>query len=295
MPQEWKKKRVKIPEASYAYYWHDILHVHDKNHMRRTTPFPPKADGRLRIMIVGDSLTYGYGVREEETYAMQIETALKRDFAVEVLNLGVSGHQSEDILKRIKEYTHLLQPDLIIYGVCLNDFLPSGVSEYQNNMAYTFPFPESVKKFLVEKTHLGRLISNAYNYVFMKLGLRDDFFADILKDFKHYQTRFAQDVKNMNQFAKNMDLPPIIAMVLNQFPALNSNGYQIAMCAERHLTNAGMTVIPTEEFYKKYDRQFMVVSPWEEHPNAKAHKIFADLFVAHLQCRSDLERYRIMK
>ena len=295
IPQEWKKRKVSIPGASYAYYWHNILHVHDKNHMRRTTSFPPKSDGRLRIIIVGDSLTYGYGVREEETYAMQIEAALKRDFDVEVLNLGVSGHQSEDILKKVKEYTPLLQPDLIVYGVCLNDFLPSGVGQYENNMAYTFPFPESVKIFLVEKTYLGRLISDAYNYVLMKLGLRDDFFGDILKDFMNYQTRFAQDVKNMNQFSKNKGLPPIIAMVLNQFPDLNSKGYQIAMCAERYLTDAGMTVIPTEEFYKKYEKQSMVVSPWEGHPNAKAHKIFADLFIAHLQSRSDLERYRIMK
>ena len=43
-----------------------------------------------------------------------------------------------------------------------------------------------------------------------------------------------------------------------------------------------MTVIPTQEFYRNYDKQQMVVSPWEGHPNAKAHEIFADFFVTHL-------------
>jgi lysophospholipase L1-like esterase len=293
MPQEWKKRNVNIPGAFEAFYWHNILHVQDKNGMRRIAPFPPKLDGRFRIMIVGDSLTYGYGVHEVETYPMQIEVALKRNFNVEVLNLGVNGKQSEGILKVVRKYTPALQPDLIIYGVCLNDFLPPHVADYKNNMAYPFPFPEAIKEIFSEKTHLGRLISDTYNSALMRLGLRNDFFNDILKDFNNYRTRFAQDVKDMNHFVLDRGLPPIIAMVLNQYPELHSIGYQLAMAAEQHLTDAGMMVIPTEEFYKKYDKQLMAVSQWEGHPNAKAHKIFADSFVAYLQKWQDLERYKI--
>jgi len=295
IPKEWKRRNVNVTGATYSYYWHNILHVHDRNYMRQTLPFPAKSKNQFRIMVVGDSITYGYGVEEERTYPRLIESSLYNDYRVEVLNLGISGYQSENILKLIRKYTPTLQPDLIVYGVCLNDFLPPGVADYQNNMAYLFPLPEAVKRFLSEKTHLGRRVSDAYNYVLMKLGLRNDFYADILKDFKSYQTRFARDVKDMNLFVLGRGLPPIVAMVLNQFPDLNSKGYQIVMVAERHLTDAGMTVIPTEEFYKKYDKQSMAVSPWEPHPNEKAHKIFADFFIAHLQQRSELERYRITK
>ncbi len=295
MPREWKKRRVEIPGANYAYYWHNILHVHDKNHMRRITPFPAKSDKQFRIMVVGDSLTYGYGVREEETYPKQIEAMLNENYRAEVLNLGVSGYQSEDVAKTVLEYTPLLQPDLIIYGVCLNDFLPSGVGQYENNMNYRFPLPETIKKFLSEKTLLGKLVSDAYNSALMQLGLRNDFFTDILKDFKNYQTRFARDAGEMNRFVTNRGLAPIVAMVLDQTPELHSKGYQIAMAAERHLANAGMTVIPIDEFYKKYNKQRMMVSQWEGHPNAKAHKIFADFFLVHLRSKSDLERYRVMK
>jgi len=295
MPQEWKKRNVNIPGAFEAYYWHNILHIHNKSGMRRNEPFSPKSDRQFRKMIVGDSLTYGYGVREEETYPRQIEATLKRDFKVEVLNLGVNGKQSRDILEVVRKYTPTLQPDLIIYGVCLNDFLPTHVPDYKNNMAYRFPIPEAIKEILSEKTHLGRLISDTYNSVLMRLGLRNDFFMDVLKDFNNYRTRFARDVREMNHFVVERGLPPIVAMVLNQFPDLNSKGYQLAMAAERHLSDSGMEVIPTEEFYMKYDKQQMAVSQWESHPSAKAHKIFADLFVAHLHGRKDLERYRIMK
>jgi hypothetical protein len=214
---------------------------------------------------------------------------------VEVLNLGVSGYQSEDVLKIIRKYIPLLRPDLIIYGVCLNDFLPSGVGQYENDMAYKFPLPERMKTFLSERTSIGQLVSRAYNSLLMDIGLRNDFWTDILKDFKNYQTRFSKDVKTMNDLALSEGLPPIVAMVLNQYPELNSKGYQIAMVAERHLTNAGMTVIPTEKFYRNYDKQRMMVSPWEGHPSAGAHKIFADFFVTHLLHRRDLEQHRKMK
>jgi lysophospholipase L1-like esterase len=295
MPQEWKRRNVNIPGAFEAFYWHNILHVQDKHGMRRIAPFPPKLDGRFRIMIVGDSLTYGYGVHEAEIYAMQMEAALKRNFNVEVLNLGENGMQSDGILRIVRKYTPTLQPDLIVYGVCLNDFLPPHVPDYQNNMAYRFPLPETIKEILSERTHLGRLINDTYNSVLMRLGLRNDFFNDVLKDFNNYQTRFARDVKDMNDFVLDRGLPPMVAMVLNQFPKLRSNGYQLAMVAEQHLTNAGMMVIPTEEFYKKYNGQSMRVSQWEGHPNAEAHKIFADLLISHLQHWQELEKYRIVK
>jgi hypothetical protein len=207
----------------------------------------------------------------------------------------VNGKQSDGILIVVRKYTPILQPDLIVYGVCLNDFLPCHVADYQNNMAYRFPFPEAIKKLLSERTHLGCLINDAYNSVLMRLGLRNDFFNDVLKDFNNYQRRFARDVKDMNDFVLDRGLPPMVVMVLNQFPKLHSNGYQLAMVAEQHLKNAGMTVIPTEEFYKKYDKQLMAVSQWEGHPNAEAHKIFADFFVIHLQNRKELGRYRITK
>ncbi len=295
MPQRWKKRNVNIPGAFEAYYWHDILHVQDKHGMRRIAPFSPKLDGRFRIVIVGDSLTYGYGVAEAETYPMQIEANLKSSFNIEVLNLGVNGMQSEDILRVIRKYTPSLQPDLIIYGVCLNDFLPPHVPDYQNNMAYPFPLPGAIKETFSERTCLGRLINDGYNSILMKLCLRNDFYADILKDFNNYQTRFAKDVRDMNAFVTGRGLPPMVAMVLNQYPKLLSKGYQIAMAAERHLSNAGIEVIATDEFYRKYDEQSMAVSQWEGHPNAKAHKIFADFFVAYLQNRKDLEKYRITK
>jgi len=62
IPREWRRRNVDVPGSVKSYYWHGVLHVHDANGMRRTYPFPDRSEDRCRVIIVGDSLTYGYGV-----------------------------------------------------------------------------------------------------------------------------------------------------------------------------------------------------------------------------------------
>lgn len=88
LPEKWQKRTVDVAGSVHSYYWHGKLHVHDDSGFRRTTPFPPKNPGRFRIVTLGDSLTYGYGIADEDTYASLTERALSREYSVEVFNLG---------------------------------------------------------------------------------------------------------------------------------------------------------------------------------------------------------------
>src|SRR5918994_2196311 len=76
----------------------------------RPTPLPPRDPTKLRIVVLGDSLTYGYGIEEDWTYARILERKLKDKREVEVINLGVSGHQSEDIARLLEKFYEQLQP-----------------------------------------------------------------------------------------------------------------------------------------------------------------------------------------
>src|SRR5437868_5120533 len=59
MPDEWKMREIEVPGAAHAYSWQGVVHVVDENGFRRTTPFPPKDPNVFRVMVLGDSLTYG--------------------------------------------------------------------------------------------------------------------------------------------------------------------------------------------------------------------------------------------
>lgn len=71
-----------------------------------------------KILVIGDSITYGDGVATDETYPRRLE---KRIDDATVINAGIPGYgtiQSFGLLERIGDH---LAPDLVIYGYCLND------------------------------------------------------------------------------------------------------------------------------------------------------------------------------
>ena len=138
LPKEWETRQIEVWGTKWAYSWHGVNHIRDENNFRRLIgPFPEKRADTMRVLVVGDSMTYGAGIREEWTYTAQLQRAMQKAHRIEFFNLGVNGAQSEDILKVIERMVPSLNPDLVIYGVCYNDFLPSGIGQYQTST----PFP----------------------------------------------------------------------------------------------------------------------------------------------------------
>lgn len=292
MPESWKKRNVKIPGVFKAEYWHGVLHVRDKNRFRRTAPFPGKKAGTFRIMIVGDSLTYGAGIGVQWTYPAVLERQLRDDFNIEILNLGVSGWNSEDVLGVIETWAPRLNPDLVIYGVCLNDFLPSSEGQEVYDTAYALPLPRDVSDLFTQKTRLGAFLSDRYDTLLRNWDLRKDFFDGILADMEGHQARFANDVRAMNAFVRSRDLPPIIGMVLHQRPRYEGRSYRLTRIAEEAMLNAGFTVVPTGDYFRRYNNRNFVVSQWEGHPNEEANQIFAAMLEVRLRRQPELKSYR---
>ncbi len=62
----------------------------------------PVAAAQQRLMVLGDSLTAGYGLPQEEAFPVRLEAALRgRGMDVEVINAGVSGDTSAGGLARL--------------------------------------------------------------------------------------------------------------------------------------------------------------------------------------------------
>ncbi len=292
MPAEWAQRPVEVPGARKALYWHGVLHLLDVNEMRRSEPFPPKEPGRLRIAVLGDSLTYGWGIESEWSYPSQLERTLAPEYDVEVLNMGAPGHASEDVLGAARRLLPRLDPDLVIYGVCLNDFLPSGRGQYDHREAYAFPIPESWKTRARDRTRVAGIVATGYDRLLRRLGLRVDFYDDILRDFGDYRRRFGRDVAELNALVLERGLPPVVALVLDQAPQAGGRGQRVARIAERLLEEAGMSVVPSDPFYRRYDGATFAVSRWEGHPNEEALAIFAAMLAEDLRGRGLLEAAR---
>lgn len=72
--------------------------------------------GTLRVMALGDSMTYGVGAAIEDTYPSLLETALAETLErpVQVFNLGVPSYNTTDQAIYLEETFDRYQPDLVI-------------------------------------------------------------------------------------------------------------------------------------------------------------------------------------
>ena len=92
---------------------------------RGNQTFQPPSTHVFRIIVLGDSFTFGLGVPFENTYSKKLEKLLRDNVTkdIEILNLGVPGYTTAQELLLFKKFRHL-GPDLIILG-----FLAVGVLE----------------------------------------------------------------------------------------------------------------------------------------------------------------------
>ena len=77
----------------------------------------------FRLLALGDSLTAGYGLAQEDAFPAQLQQALaERGYAVEVLNGGVSGDTTAGGLARL-DWALADAPDAVLLELGSNDGL----------------------------------------------------------------------------------------------------------------------------------------------------------------------------
>jgi len=81
------------------------------------------APGVHRAAIVGDSVVFGQGVREEETVASELARRLAADGGRwEVLNAGVPGYDAVSEVRFLERVVLPLAPEIAVVGASLNDY-----------------------------------------------------------------------------------------------------------------------------------------------------------------------------
>jgi hypothetical protein len=89
--------------------------------LRGKKDFPYTKDKeKLRILILGDSFTFGDEVSDDETYASYLQEMLPH---VEVINMGVHGYGHDQMLLLFKEEGVKYDPDIVILGFVALDYV----------------------------------------------------------------------------------------------------------------------------------------------------------------------------
>jgi lysophospholipase L1-like esterase len=128
----------------------------------------PKPAGTLRVVAVGDSVTFGYGVRLEDTWVKTLERRLNATggHRHEVVNAGVEATGIEYYESFIRTQAAALEPDLLVVGIALND-----VRWYRGDRR---PAEEGFKAsvFRLARTVNTKLVLNSHVYLASYLSLK---------------------------------------------------------------------------------------------------------------------------
>src|SRR5689334_9896888 len=69
----------------------------------------------VRVALIGDSMTYGYEVRCEDSWGHALEAHLGT--TAQVLNFGVAGYGLNQVLLRYERDTQPWQPQIVLIGI----------------------------------------------------------------------------------------------------------------------------------------------------------------------------------
>ena len=96
--------------------------LRDRDYSYERTP------GKKRILVLGDSFVWGFGVEQNQIFTEQLENLLTN---VEVINAGVSGYSTDQELLWFKSEGVKYSPDLVILVV-------SGIDDSMNHLELVY-------------------------------------------------------------------------------------------------------------------------------------------------------------
>ena len=102
----------------------------------RSAEIGPHRPGTLRVAVIGDSFTEGMGVKEEDAYPRVLHRLLNTGTEAgrwEVLNCGRRGYDFPALFDLFEDVL-TLEPDVVIYGMVLNDAVKTDA--FQARQAY---------------------------------------------------------------------------------------------------------------------------------------------------------------
>jgi lysophospholipase L1-like esterase len=263
-----------------------------------------RTPGTIRILALGDSVTFGMGVAEKDSFPRVTEALLngsRRDglAPLEILNFGVPGYNTVHELAQLREVGLKFHPDMVVVGFLYNDVEPSTVQSIRLGRAVQFGgahgasgsplIVQAVKSdinasvaFLKHHSMFFAWLSPRLGVALRPLGAKGfgqvgeikDQYVDGNPDWRWTRTALL----DMKRLCENQGIPLVI-VIIPAMAKFTESGYPIK---EYHEAVSGfcraqaincLDLLPA--FWGLDGTKFWV-SLTDGHPNARAHRLMAE-------------------
>ncbi len=149
-------------------------------------------DNKKNILFVGDSMTFGFGVENNETFSAKANELLKdngyKDYRI--INGGLAGASTYDSLHVYNYYYEMLKPKFVFLFMYPGNDIEDNLLYFNmgRRIAKTSYF--DLKKWLGYRSHIYSLITLRFDRLLRKLHLRKAdyiFFPFCKKEYSQYE------------------------------------------------------------------------------------------------------------
>jgi len=229
-----------------------------------------KPPGVYRILMLGDSTTFGWGVAADETASKVLERQLNAARLpgydrFEVLNSGVGNYDTVQEVTYYKTLGRDFHPDLVVLVYFINDPEP-------------VPRPKNI--WLIDRSYLVAYLDSRWNGVLLRLGARPDW--------KTYYSSLYEDDRPGFQACKaalldlaastKRDHAKLLVALLPELHQIN-NDYPFTAAHQKIkdiLQPENVPVVDLIEGLRNHGPESTLwVTPLDDHPSSKAHALIA--------------------
>jgi hypothetical protein len=230
-----------------------------------------KPPGTYRIMMLGDSTTFGWGVSLEDTAAKILERKLNNGRSTgnkkfEVINAGVGNYDTVQEVTYYATRGRAFRPDLVVLVFFIND--PE-------------PVPIGKKGFFIDRSYLVALVVNRFDGVLRRFGRRPtwkEYYASLYDDNKPGFQACKAALKSLASSTRN-DHSSLLIALLPELHQINNDSYPFKTEHQKIKDIMVPESIPVIDLIDGLEHHApentLWVTPLDDHPNAKANELIA--------------------
>lgn len=253
--------------------------VRTNSHGHRDREFElENAPGRLRIMMIGDSLTFGWGVPQDRTFSKVVEARLRDGGAeVEVINTGVGNYNTIMEVETFLASGQRFRPDIVILNYFINDAERIPSYDYSLLERYSRAWAFFASRFDIAGRQMGFGSNTGWREYYE--GLYDEAINP------GGWRGAAEAIRRLAAYCRENGIELLIVQhpelrVLSPYPF----GEQAARVADL-AADLGLPYLDLLDSVRGEDPASLWVTVPDPHPNEKANRLFGEAIYAWLKDR----------
>jgi lysophospholipase L1-like esterase len=275
----WKLRKNKTIESR----WFSNLTYHINSLGLRGPDFDTEKRG-YRILALGNSCTFGWGVPYEQCWTANLQQLLNEstlDTPVEVINAGIPGYTSYQGKILFEKLSHL-NPDMVLVTYGWNDHWRAGheISDAEQSTPPQFilDLQNTLSKLVLYKLIRKAALSVTEDTVFVRLD-------DITGRRRVSPTEFADNLKDIIKSARDKNIEPVliippIASLENYFRGTQSNFHLLHEKYQEVVVRVGeyqaVPVVNLQRIFDEHQDLFDNAQSDPIHFNARGHQLTAE-------------------